>query len=239
MESKAAKASFMVVCLILGIMIATQFKATANYQQGYSDPRLEDVITELSSATAERDALAKEVVVLRERLTTFESNDAAVEQLQAELAKVNIISGLVPVQGQGIIITINDNPNALQNGENPNNGLVHDKDLQEVVNELKASGAEAISINNERITPLTGIRCAGPTIHVNWNKVVPPYVIKAIGNPEVLDGGMLLRGGILYNLKTNYGLDVKMEKAENLEIPAYKGSLQIEYCMPIKTNEAE
>lgn len=239
MESKAAKASFMVVCLILGIMIAAQFKATARSEQQTIDPRTESLQLQLSTTTSERDALAKEVIVLREKLTTIETNDEAVVQLQSELIQANMLNGLLPVKGPGLIIVISDNPNPLQSGENPNDGLVHDYDLRDVVNELKSSGAEAISINDERITPLSEIRCAGPTILINWNKVVPPFVVRATGDPDILEGGLVMRGGVLDKLKNSYGLEIKTEKNENIQVPAYKGTLKMTHSTPVGTQEAE
>ncbi|MDO4539520.1 MAG: DUF881 domain-containing protein [Syntrophomonadaceae bacterium] len=238
MDNKGVKISFMLACLVLGILIAMQFRATASYEEEYrSEPRTEELVTQLATALAERDALAQEVVRLREKLTTFETNDEAMGQLQSELITANMLNGLLPVQGPGIIITVNDNPNALHSGENPNDGLVHDYDLVEVVNELKASGAEAISINDERITPLTEIRCAGPTILVNWYKVVPPFKIRAIGDPEILNSGLGMRGGVLYKLQNSYGLEIQMEMQENIEIMAYSGTLKMEYSSPITTQE--
>ena len=239
MESKAAKASFMLVCLVLGITIAAQFKAFARTEQPTIDPRTESLQLQLATTTSERDALAKEVIILREKLTAIETNDEAVVQLQSELIKANMLNGLLPVQGPGILISINDNPNPLQNGENPNDGLVHDYDLRDVVNELKSSGAEAISINDARITPLSEIRCAGPTILINWNKVVPPFVVRATGDPDILEGGLVMRGGVLDKLKNSYGLEIKTEKGDNIEIPAYKGTLDMKYSTPIITQEAE
>lgn len=237
MENKGVKISFMLACLVLGILIAMQFRATDTYENTYSEPRVEELSSQLATAMAERDALAKEVVLLREKLTNFETNDEAVAQLQSELVKANMLNGLLPVQGPGILITVNDNPNVLQNGENPNDGLVHDYDLREIVNELKASGAEAISINGERFTPLTEIRCAGPTILVNWYKVVPPFEIRVTGDPKILEGGLNMRGGVLDRLKNSYGLEIKLEEQENVEIPAYRGTLKMNFSTPITSQE--
>ncbi len=115
----------------------------------------------------------------RDKLSNVRNNNNATQELQEELQKSNMAAGLLPVIGTGIIVTLNDSPRQPQPGEDPNSLLVHDTHIQDVVSELKASGAEAISINNERIIAMSEIRCAGTTILVNTNRIAPPFIIKA------------------------------------------------------------
>jgi uncharacterized protein YlxW (UPF0749 family) len=113
-------------------------------------------------------------------------------------------------------------------GEDPNGLLVHDVDIQDVVGELKASGAEAISVNEERIIAMTEIRCAGTTILVNTNKIAPPFIIKAIGDSQMLESGLTIKGGAAQKLK-DYGLQVQIQKYNNVELPAYSGVIKTKY----------
>ncbi|MDD3267808.1 MAG: DUF881 domain-containing protein [Syntrophomonadaceae bacterium] len=236
MRSKGAQFAIAAVCLILGIMLAVQFKTTESYQANLVPARVEDLTQELSIVSQERDALVEEVLSLREKLKNARQNDPAMADLEADIQKANLSAGLVPVQGPGVIITLTDSAGELQNGENPNTSIVHDYDLLTLVNELKASGAEVISVNGERITARSEIRCAGTLILVNWNKIGPPFVIQAIGNPDTLESGMLIKGGYMGTLQV-YGIQASIEKAEKLDIPAYSGAMNFTYAVPMKYKE--
>ena len=91
-----------------------------------------------------------------------------------------------------------------------------------VVNELKAAGAEAISINGQRIIATSAIRCVGPVIQVNYQKVAAPFEIKAIGNAQYLESAMTIKNGVVDLLK-EYGVSVTVSRQNNVEIPKYEG----------------
>jgi uncharacterized protein YlxW (UPF0749 family) len=188
-----------------------------------------------STLTQERDALSKELISLREKMTEQRSDSQLNADLQEELRKANMAAGLIPVQGPGIIVTLNDSPRSIQPGVDPNALLVHDIDILNIVNEMRASGAEAICVNNERITSMSEIRCAGTTILVNWNKIAPPFVIKATGNPQLLESGLSIRGGKLEELKS-FGLQTQLNRNDKIEIPAYTGALKFDYTSPVQSN---
>lgn len=236
MRSKGAQFAIAAVCLILGIMLAVQFKTTESYQADLVPARVEDLTQQVSTVSQERDALIEEVLSLREKLKNTRENDPAMADLEKDIQKANLSAGFVPVQGPGVIITLTDNASELQSGENPNISIVHDSDLLMLVNELKASGAEAIAVNGERITARSEIRCAGTLILVNWNKIGPPFIIKAIGNPDTLESGMLIKGGYMGSLQV-LGIQANIEKAEKLDIPAYSGSMNFSYAIPMKYEE--
>lgn len=237
MRTKGGQISIMIVCLIVGIMLSVQFKTTENYDPQMRETRFEDLTNKLNAITEERDALAQEVISLRGKLTNINNDQEAVADLQQELEKMNMVAGMVPIKGSGVIVTLNDSSRSVQPGENPNYLLVHDNDLLTIVNELRASGAEAISINDERITAMSEIRCAGTTILVNWNKIAPPFEIRAIGDPVVLESGISIKGGYLESLKGLYGIGVQIQTSDNVEIPAYKGPVRVKYSSPIETEE--
>ncbi len=238
MRSRNAQISIAVVSLILGIMLAIQFKTTANNDNNLP-ARVEDVAQQLDTVTRERDALAEEVVSLREKLNNVRKNDQAMADLQDELQKSNMAAGLTAVEGAGIILTVNDIPRTLQTGEDPNSYIVHDTDLQTLVNDLKSSGAEAISINDQRITAMSEIRCASTLILVNTKRIGPPFVIKATGNPDMLESGMNIKGGWLGIMK-QWGYQIQLQKAEKVQIPPYSGTIRFEYSgLPTEKEKAE
>lgn len=235
-NSNGALISIAAVCLVLGIMLSIQFKSTQSAEPNIAHARVAELTEKLETVTEERDVLVEEVLELREKLKNVREYDTAMADLQEELLKANMSAGLIEVEGPGIILTLNDSLRALQFGENPNDGLIHDYDILMVVNELKASGAEAISVNGERITAMSEIRCAGTTILVNWIKIAPPFEIKAIGNPDMLESGLTMKGGYLQTLK---GLDmqINLQKKENIVIPAYSGRMKFTYSSPVQYTE--
>lgn len=240
MRSKTGQISIMVVCLIVGIMLSVQFRTTENYNNEITrESRYEDLTIKLNKVTEERDSLAREVVNLREKMSTNQDDDAARADIQEELRRANMVAGLLPVQGPGIIVTVDDSTRNVQPGENPNHLLVHDLDILQIVNEMRASGAEAISVNDERLTSMSEIRCAGTTILVNYNKVAPPFVIKAIGDPEMLASGLNIKGGYLESLKVVYGMEVQLQKSDKLELPAYKGPSRVKYSAPVEVKNPD
>ena len=144
------------------------------------------------------------------------------EALQEKIDRYETFLGMTDVKGQGIIVTVSDNDEYnRQNNSfasiNASNYLVHDGNLVAIVNELKAAGAEAISINDKRITGSTAITCAGNVIQVNGEKVGSPFVIKAIGQKDLLYGEITKNGGTIYKLK-KYGVITEIKKYDDIEI---------------------
>jgi len=236
MRTRGAQATIAVVCLVLGIMIAIQFKTTTTYNEQYPQERVEVLAEKLKSVTSERDAMAEEVLSLRSQLNNVRENNQATADLQDELQRNSLFAGLLPVKGAGVIITVNDIPRNMQNGDNPNSFIVHDQDLLFLVNELKASGAEAISINGERITAMSEIRCAGTMILVNTNRIAPPFVMKAVGNPDMLVSGMELQGGWLGTMRL-LGYPIHVQKSSKIEMDAYNGKIKFTYVTPVEHTE--
>ena len=110
-----------------------------------------------------------------------------------------------------------------------NNLIVHDSDLRSLVNELANAGAEAISINDERIVNTTAITCAGNVILINGNKAGSPFTIKAIGNQESLYGAITRAGGYTYGLRAR-SIQVDTRKSDNVQISRYTGALSFKYA---------
>ncbi len=236
MRNNGALVSIAAVCLVLGIMIAIQFKSTQGEGPTMVPARVTELTEKVDILTDERNALAEEVLDLREKLKNVREYDKAMADMQKDVQNASMAAGLLEIEGAGIIVTINDSLRSLQIGEDPNTYLVHDTDILFLVNELKASGAEAISVNGERITAMSEIRCAGTLILVNWIKIAPPFEIKAIGNPDMLDSGINIKGGILSTLK-NLDMQVSVQKEEHITIPAYSGRMKFSYASPVQYKE--
>lgn len=232
MRSRSAQVTIAVVCLILGVLLAIQFKTQKNINETLMPGRLEELSQRLIEVTKQRDMLSEEAESLREKLQNIRQDNQAMADLQDEVMKANMAAGMIAVTGPGVMVTLNDSNRNLQTGENPNYAIVHDYDLLTLVNELRASGAEAIAINDERLTSVSEIRCAGTLILVNWARIGPPYVIKAIGDPEMLTSGLNIRGGHMETLKY-LGLQTSIQKVDSLELPAFNGSMKFTHAVPV------
>ena len=156
--------------------------------------------------------------------------------MKNELERLKEFAGEVPLEGKGIQLILDDSKVTAQVGENPNLYIIHDDDLLRVINELRAAGAEAISINGERLVSTSEIRCAGPTLSVNNNRSAPPYVILAIGNPSNLASALKLRGGVLDTFKF-WGIQAELTMPEVVKIPAFKGRRTFEYAQAAEEHQ--
>lgn len=227
LSSKHAKIMVMIVAAILGFMLATQIKTTER-QKTINVQRAEELTERLRIVEQQRDDLAKEI----ERLQANNSDDA----LETEVERLKEFAGEVPLEGKGIQLILDDSKVTAQVGENPNLYIIHDDDLLRVINELRAAGAEAISINGERLVSTSEIRCAGPTLSVNNNRSAPPYVILAIGNPSNLASALKLRGGVLDTFKF-WGIQAELTMPEVVKIPAFKGRRTFEYAQAAEEDQ--
>lgn len=165
---------------------------------------------------------------LRERVSSTDENYSG---LSSKLEKYNSLLGKTELIGKGIIITVKDGNSVTLNGSWSNDYIVHDGDLYELVNALKNAGAEAISINNQRIVSKTAITCAGNVVLINGEKVGVPYEIKAIGSPSALYGAITMPGGYM-ELMVNDGVSVEVTQVEkeSIVIPKYDGIYKLEYA---------
>ncbi len=165
-----------------------------------------------------------------------EENKALVDlttNLKEQLETYEMLAGKTDIKGKGIIVTLRDNTDDDKNNDGRNNlfSLVHDADISNIVNELLSVGAEAISVNDERLVATSEIKADGPLIIINNNKITNPFIIKAIGDPDVLERTLKRKDGIGEQLQT-FGLLAAMEKAETLTISKYRGELQMKYAQP-------
>lgn len=184
--------------------------------------RYDNKVEDLADAEAE---LEKE----RESAT---QNDTALKEKEQEITEGNKIIGLTEVTGQGIIVTLSDSKKDASSSLDPSSLLVHDTDVLSVINELKNAGAEAISINDQRIIPTTGIICGGNIIDINGEKVGAPFEIKAIGLPEQL--AALDRPGGYLELLRSYSVEATLEKSNNITIPKYTGTITYQYAKSVE-----
>jgi uncharacterized protein YlxW (UPF0749 family) len=222
--------------MVLGVMLAVQIKVQHDIRGPLTFGRSEEISVMLQQTENERNLLRQEVATLREQLTKAAEGQQSAQALQDALLRSEMMAGATAVKGPGVKLVLDDSKTPRQQGEDPNLFVLHDDDLLKVVNELRAAGAEAVSINGQRLVARSEIRCAGPTISINNTRTAPPVEILAIGDPATLESALRMRGGVLDQLGF-WKIDIKLSKVQELTIPAYNGPLQFVYAKPAKGGE--
>lgn len=223
-----------VICFILGLMFAMQLK-TVRVNQEKSTTRTSEVQAQYAELKKNYDAKILELEEkdkILEEYRKAETDEETVELLKLELLKAQQDAGLTNVRGTGLTILMEDSLADFGSGIDLNNYLVHDEDILKVVNELKSAGAEAISVNNQRIISMSEIRCAGTTIFINGERIGAPFTIKAIGDPAVLESAMTMRGGNVDILK-EWGIRFTITREADIVVPKYNKAVSSKYITTV------
>ncbi|NLJ41265.1 MAG: DUF881 domain-containing protein, partial [Clostridiales bacterium] len=200
------------------------------YFEGRSLAKIEEYIGEKRALEEKRDSLLEQTWALEGIIEIYEQRAAEGiekgEQIRRELHESRIMAGMLDLEGPGIEIILDDRKRDTIMDHDPGMlgfYIVHDSDLLEVINELRAAGAEAISINGVRITGSSRISCGGPTINVGIEqRFAPPFVINALGDPEAL-AGYFHREDSIYNTLQFWGLRFDITKKDMVDVPRFIG----------------
>jgi uncharacterized protein YlxW (UPF0749 family) len=228
------------MCLILGFMISLSWVTESHRSERLErlDPDLRNrvMIGAINPDTFE--SLTTEVKDLREQKSKIEK--AMADQtgqgriLEQEVQKAELLAGLTPLEGPGVQITLRDSTKGPQNFDGimavTSDSIIHDLDVLKVVNELSATGAEAISVNGRRVVSGTSFRCVGTTILVDGVRIASPVVIRAIGDPQTLVGGMNLPGGVLSEIRQSDPAMVEITSMKDLQLPPFAGGTERKFA---------
>ena len=209
---------------LLAFLLTAQFKSMSSSEeilQGKRESQLADDLVTLQRQYDElKEKYDENAAVVQEYQNNASTNDVLIASMKKELETANALAGMTDIQGEGIIVTLTDGVSS--------DSLVHDSDILTVVNELKAAGAEAISVNDQRIISTSAIRCVGPAIQVNYQKIAAPFEIKAIGNAQYLESALTIKNGIS-DVLTELGVGVNITRQTDIYIPKYDGTLIFKY----------
>ncbi len=239
MKNRGIQITIALICMVLGMMLAVQFKSIETINSaGVGKLRAEELQFALN---AEKEKLKNALSALAEMEKKLEEyhdaaskNDRIAAIMQEDLERAKMLAGLTTVQGEGIIVKLDDSK--LRNNQeevNENYFIIHDSDILLVINELRASDAEAISLNDERVIATSQIRCAGPVLSINDTTTSAPFNIKAIGDAAKLESGLRMRGGVVDALQ-QWGIEVTISREARLVIPKYNGVITHKYAYPVK-----
>ncbi len=227
---KSIYISIATVSLILGLMISFQFRTNSSIAGGIPTERYQELTLEKKQVETDITHLEEEIVDLTAKIEEArKGRTEAADVLESELDKIKLYAGLTPVEGPGVEIVMDNTP--APPGAGSYN--IRDDDLLKVINDLRGAGAEAISINNQRILATSEVRQAGNHINVNLTRLSPPYKITAIGNPGTLKSSLEIKGGLVEYLAAN-GTQVLVQQSDNVQVPAYSGPLRFDYAKHVQ-----
>lgn len=222
-----------VACFALAIVMSMQFKVVKETDiTSIETMREEELRTELANwkkmYKEAQEQYEEKTAKLSEYKEKEQSEEESSQLVEKELEQTNMYLGKTKVEGQGIKITINDVDKQSSDEEDTVNPISAE-DLMVIVDYLKLAGAEAISINEERILNMTDIVDVGSNflIFVNQQRILAPYEIKAIGDPTKLESTLLGNGGYVEELR-NYGFKITIEKTK-VTIPKYSKDIGHKY----------
>ena len=213
-----------IMCFIIVYLMCIQFKTINNIDVDEIENMREDELrTALAEWKSEYQETTEEINATKDKIQEYKDKIASDEEtgelLEADLKNAEMLMGLTDVEGPGVIITITDNYEQ----------QVTSVDLLDLINELNSGGAEAISINNQRIIAMTDIFDVENFVVVKEQRVTSPYIIKAIGDITYLQSALSIKNGYIDKYKTN-GYTISMTIDENIVINKYNGELKLEYA---------
>jgi uncharacterized protein YlxW (UPF0749 family) len=216
--------------LVLAALVVTVGAANARIAAPVVAKERQELIDRVERETAAADKLESGVDTLRDDVSARQNEALKKQGGSGQADLVGILSGAVAVHGSGVKLVVNDAKEATEGGDgNPretsgfsDTGRVRDRDMQRVVNGLWESGAEAVSINGQRLTALSAIRAAGDAILVDNKPLVPPYTVLAVGDGERLSTRFQnsADGLYLHALQENYGIRTAISVEEDVQLSA-------------------
>lgn len=222
------------VCILLGIMLALQYKSVNVNQSmaNYENMRVDELKTELIKLQGQKNSLQERLRELEEENQTYArvkaGDSEAVRQIQEGLENAKIFAGLETVKGKGIVVTV----------DLYDSNYYYDIDLciLDIINELRATGAQAISVNDERMVAMSEIRAAGSYVMINGNQYKAPFTIKAIADPDDLERSLTMMGGVLERYKEQmFFIDIK--KSDQIVINEFindKTTIKTDLLIPVE-----
>jgi uncharacterized protein YlxW (UPF0749 family) len=224
-----------VICLVAGFGFAVSAhtsRGTDLRPPGTSD--LADLVaaaeTHVKTADASLAALQAQVSALQAQAGR---SNAEVAAAQAKSAPLLAPAGRTVVTGPGITVVLNDaTPSAANSGADPNELVIHQSDLQAVVNALWAGGAEAMTVAGQRIVATSAVRCVGNTLLLNGEVYSPPFRVAAIGPYRTMQKALDSSAGVreFQQAASYYGLGYTIESSDQLALPAYTGATGLVYA---------
>jgi uncharacterized protein YlxW (UPF0749 family) len=226
--------------LALGFLTAAQL-ASEGPRVRYSTQERTPLVETVNELQTQQDDLKSRILDLRAQIQGVEAEDVGsedlVKQLNDELLAARIAAGLIPLTGTGIVIQLEDSRDPVPPDGSEIDYLVGSRDILAVVGALWGSGAEAIAVNGERITPMSAIIDVGPSVLVNSAYLAPPYQITALGAEDLYEQ-LSRSAGFVDFVRTRgdgYGIRVSLAEPGSVDMPAFVGTVTLRYSRPVSS----
>ncbi|HEX2299138.1 MAG TPA: DUF881 domain-containing protein [Pseudonocardiaceae bacterium] len=225
----------LVVCLLAGLLFGVSRSSADGYDlRGGRTLELSGLVRVAEARVAAAQArLAGLNTRLRDLEQVAARSDGRIADATARAKRLEPEVGLSPLVGPGMVVTLTDAPRGPDGrypaGVAPDVLVVHQQDVQSVLNGLWAGGAEAVAVQDQRLVATSAVRCIGNTLLLGGRTYSPPYVITAIGEPARLQSGLDKEDGVrLYQQYAQaYGLGYDLQVPRTVSVPAYAGSLRL------------
>lgn len=227
-----------VVCLLAGLLLATTHTVSDGGQiRGSEAPRLVDLVREAQRAVdglgGQRDGLAAQIDA-----THGAASGPALTAIESRAGELTGEAGLDAVRGPGVTVTLTDArrdaDGRFPRDASPDDLVVHQQDIQAVLNALWGAGAEAIALQDQRLIATSAPRCVGNTLLLDGRTYSPPYTVTAIGDPTALSAALAadpqIRSYKQYVIR--FGLGYTEQSADDLELPGYSRPVRMRYARP-------
>jgi len=235
--------SMTVVCLVLGGMLGVQVHTQQARGLTEVGRQTGALVARLTEAEAQLDKQREEIDRLRGLLAEYEHEAASekglVRLMTEELRNARIALGLLPVKGSGVVLELADSTMMAGNefgGQDVY--VIHDFDLVQIANELWAAGAEAISINGQRLIGGSAITCSARLIKVNDVTISGPFTFNAIGDKKNLMSALNIRDGVLDRLRV-LQFQVKLTPQDGIIVPPIAVPPKYEHAQPVQKEDKQ
>jgi uncharacterized protein YlxW (UPF0749 family) len=222
----------------LGFLVTAQLRSEAPRVRYTSQERPPLVETALG-LQAQQDELKDRILQLRGQIQDLEAKQqgsaALVKQLNTDLDAARAAAGLIALQGTGVVFQLQDSADPVAPGTNDTDYTVSAADVRTLVEELWLAGAEAVSVNGERVTSATAILDIGGSVLANSAYLSPPYQISAIGPTDLYDQLSQAQGfrDFVRGRAEAFGIQVSYAVLPDVTVPAYAGTINLRYARPV------
>lgn len=234
---------FVSICIILGIILSIQFKTARNTTGKGVTPREreKELKLEYEKILEQKEKLEDSLLSIDSKIKKYQEiekeKDSEIKKLYNELEKYQMFVGFEPIKGPGIVIEINEPSLQMEMGEEYSIVIANYDLILQLISRLNDLGAEAISINGERYTNYTSLEVEENSLKVNETSVKLPLKINVIGNKDILEDGLNVKGNIMWNMKNKYLYNISIERKDFIEIPEYNKSIRFKHAKPVNNEK--
>jgi len=223
LRSLVAQITLTCVCLLLGFTLVMQFRTQGNVVKTILSDSSTEQATILNGLVESNAALRKEIDTLDAQLAQYGggNSEGNIQSLASDLNRIKTVNGLIEVAGPGVEVSLG--------------GPLAPEELQDVINELRNAGAEAIVLNGYRIVASSVVQLDRNGAKLEGAPLDPPYRFEAIGDPETLSRAVDRKGGLVPALSANHpGIQMDIKKQDRLVAPIYDRKMEFRFATPVE-----